>query len=69
MGALEIVAFVFSALAFGFSVWNMIELQAMKRTTHNFYMYDPNKQKFENTGNVMEKSDDKKMDEIYDNII
>lgn len=51
------------------SLWLLIEVKSMQRSTHQFTIFDPKKQSFEAMGDLMEKSDDKKMDEIYDNIL
>jgi hypothetical protein len=71
MGAIAIVALVFSVCAFVFASYCLIEIKAMQRSTHQFVMMDPKSQKFSkgNFGASMESGLDKKMDEIYDNII
>jgi hypothetical protein len=69
MGAVAITGLIFGVLAFVLSVWMMIELKSMQRSTHQFTIFDPKKQTLESMGDVMEKSDDKKMSETYDNII
>jgi len=71
MGTIEIISLVFSVLAFIYSSYCLIEVKSMQRSTHKFTMYDSSSQKFSpgNFGQSMESGLDKKMDEIYDNIL
>ena len=52
---LSITALIFAVLAFAASIYNFIQYEAMKRSTHQVTFVDPNKQSFEDLNDELKK--------------
>jgi hypothetical protein len=63
-----LVGSIFGALGFAAAAWACVQVEAMKRSTHQVTFIDPSKQKFESLDDLTKEKLTTAYDREYDNI-